>query len=230
MKKITIAIDGFSSCGKSTMAKELARKIGYIYIDSGAMYRAVTLYALRNGLFTDAGIRQSDLLKKMDDIVISFKLDAETQRPLTCLNGEVVEEEIRQMEVSRFVSLIAAIPFVREALTLQQQILGNEKGIVMDGRDIGTTVFPDAEMKVFVTASAEVRAKRRYDELLAKGESHVDYDEILRNVKERDEIDQNRKVSPLRKADDALLLDNGNMTREEQDEWLMQRFNEIVNK
>ena len=174
--------------------------------------------------------RNPDLLKKMDDIVISFKLDAETQRPLTCLNGEVVEDEIRQMEVSRFVSLIAAIPFVREALTLQQQILGNEKGIVMDGRDIGTTVFPDAEMKVFVTASAEVRAKRRYDELLAKGESHVNYDEILRNVKERDEIDQNRKVSPLRKADDALLLDNGNMTREEQDEWLMQRFNEIVNK
>lgn len=230
MKKIIIAIDGFSSCGKSTMAKELARKIGYIYIDSGAMYRAVTLYALRNDLFTEEGIKQNELKEKMDDILISFKLDIETQRPLTYLNGEVVEDEIRKMEVSRNVSPIATIPFVREAMTRQQQELGREKGIVMDGRDIGTTVFPDAEMKVFVTASAEIRAQRRYDELLSKGEKDVNYNDILFNVKERDEIDQNRKVSPLRKADDALLLDNGGMTKDEQDEWLLQRFNEIVSR
>ena len=229
MKKITIAIDGFSSCGKSTMAKELAKKVGYIYIDSGAMYRVVTLYALRNGLFTDGGIDEAGLKAKIDDIAISFKLDTETQRPLTCMNGEVVEDEIRQMEVSRRVSPIAALPFVREALTRQQQAMGEEKGIVMDGRDIGTTVFPDAELKIFVTASAEVRAQRRYDELKAKGEKDVDFDDILRNVKERDEIDMNRAVSPLRKADDALLLDNGNMTKEEQNEWLISKFNEVVN-
>ena len=229
MKKITIAIDGFSSCGKSTMAKELAKKVGYIYIDSGAMYRVVTLYALRNGLFTDEGIDEEGLKAKIEDIAISFKLDTETQRPLTCMNGEVVEDEIRQMEVSRRVSPIAALPFVREALTRQQQAMGYEKGIVMDGRDIGTTVFPDAELKIFVTASAEVRAQRRYDELKAKGEKDVDFDDILRNVKERDEIDMNRAVSPLRKADDALLLDNGNMTKEEQNEWLISKFNEVVN-
>lgn len=229
MKKITIAIDGFSSCGKSTMAKELAKKVGYIYIDSGAMYRVVTLYALRNGLFTDEGIDEEGLKAKIEDIAISFKLDSETQRPLTCMNGEVVEDEIRQMEVSRRVSPIAALPFVREALTRQQQAMGDEKGIVMDGRDIGTTVFPDAELKIFVTASAEVRAQRRYDELKAKGEKDVDFDDILRNVKERDEIDMNRAVSPLRKADDALLLDNGNMTKEEQNEWLISKFNEVVN-
>ena len=229
MKKITIAIDGFSSCGKSTMAKELAKKVGYIYIDSGAMYRVVTLYALRNGLFTDGGIDEEGLKAKIEDIAISFKLDTETQRPLTCMNGEVVEDEIRQMEVSRRVSPIAALPFVREALTRQQQSMGYEKGIVMDGRDIGTTVFPDAELKIFVTASAEVRAQRRYDELKAKGEKDVDFDDILRNVKERDEIDMNRAVSPLRKADDALLLDNGNMTKEEQNEWLISKFNEVVN-
>lgn len=229
MKKITIAIDGFSSCGKSTMAKELAKKVGYIYIDSGAMYRVVTLYALRNGLFTDEGIDEKGLKAKIDDIAISFKLDPETKRPLTCMNDEVVEDEIRQMEVSRRVSPIAALPFVREALTRQQQAMGEEKGIVMDGRDIGTTVFPDAELKIFVTASAEVRAQRRYDELKAKGEKDVDFDDILRNVKERDEIDMNRAVSPLRKADDALLLDNGNMTKEEQNEWLISKFNEVVN-
>jgi cytidylate kinase len=229
MKKITIAIDGFSSCGKSTMAKDLAKRIGYIYIDSGAMYRAVTLYALRNALFTDTGINEDELKARIDDIVITFKLDVQTNRPLTCLNGEVVEDEIRQMEVSRCVSLIAALPFVREALTHQQQMMGKEKGIVMDGRDIGTTVFPDAELKVFVTASADVRAKRRYEELLSKGEKGVDFDDILCNVKERDQMDQNRAVSPLRRADDALLLDNGDMTLDEQNEWLMSRFNEIVN-
>ncbi len=225
MKKITIAIDGYSSCGKSTMAKELAKKVGYIYIDSGAMYRAVTLYALRNSLFTDTDeILEDELKTRMDDVKISFVLDEETHLPLTCLNGEVVENEIRQMEVSRRVSPIAALPFVREALTRQQQAMGEKKGIVMDGRDIGTTVFPNAELKIFVTASADIRAQRRYDELKAKGETDVDYDDILRNVKERDEIDRNRAVSPLRMADDALLLDNGEMTREQQNEWLMEKF------
>ncbi len=229
MKKITIAIDGYSSCGKSTMAKELAKRVGYIYIDSGAMYRAVTLYALRNGLFTETDeIREAELEAQMDNVKISFVLDEETRLPLTCLNGEVVENEIRQMEVSRRVSPVAALPFVREALTRQQQALGEEKGIVMDGRDIGTTVFPNAELKIFVTASADIRAQRRYDELKAKGEKDADFEDILRNVKERDEIDRNRAVSPLRMADDALLLDNGNMTREEQSEWLMERFNEVV--
>ncbi len=229
MKKITIAIDGYSSCGKSTMAKELAKRVGYIYVDSGAMYRAVTLYALRNGLFTDSDeIREEELKAQMNDVNISFILDEETRLPLTCLNGEVVENDIRQMEVSRRVSPIAALPFVREALTRQQQAFGEEKGIVMDGRDIGTTVFPNAELKIFVTASAEVRAQRRYDELKAKGEKDVDFDDILRNVKDRDEIDRNRTVSPLRMADDALLLDNGNMTREQQNEWLMDKFNKCI--
>ncbi len=229
MKKIVIAIDGYSSCGKSTMAKELAKRVGYIYVDSGAMYRAVTLYALRNGLFTENdGILEDELKERMDDVKISFVLDEQTGLPLTCLNGEVVENDIRQMEVSRRVSPIAALPFVREALTRQQQAFGKEKGIVMDGRDIGTTVFPDAELKIFVTASAEVRAQRRYDELKAKGEKDVDFDDILRNVKERDEIDRNRAVSPLRMADDALLLDNGTMTREQQNEWLMEKFNQCT--
>jgi cytidylate kinase len=229
MKKITIAIDGFSSCGKSTMAKELAKRIGYIYIDSGAMYRVVTLYALRNGMFNESGINEDELKSCMQDICISFTLDPHTNKPLACLNGEVVEDEIRLMDVSRRVSMIAALPFVREDLTRQQQLMGKDKGIVMDGRDIGTTVFPDAELKIFVTASADVRAKRRYDELLSKGESDVDYDDILRNVKERDFIDQNREVSPLRKADDAILLDNGNLTHDEQNAWLMKCFNDTIN-
>jgi cytidylate kinase len=229
MKKITIAIDGFSSCGKSTMAKELAKKVGYIYIDSGAMYRVVTLYALRNGLFTDGGIDEEGLKAKIDDIAISFKLDTETQRPLTCMNGEVVEDEIRQMEVSRRVSPIAALPFVREALTRQQQAMGEEKGIVMDGRDIGTTVFPDAELKIFVTADADVRAKRRYDELLRKG-SPATYEEVLDNIKMRDYNDVNRKVSPLVQAPDALLLDNSYMTIEQQNSWLLEKVNEACNK
>ena len=227
MKKITIAIDGFSSCGKSTMAKELAKKVGYIYIDSGAMYRVVTLYALRNGLFTDGGIDEAGLKAKIDDIAISFKLDPETQRPLTCMNGEVVEDEIRQMEVSRRVSPIAALPFVREALTRQQQAMGEEKGIVMDGRDIGTVVFPNAELKIFVTASADVRAKHRFDELTAKGES-CNFDEILTNVVERDRIDSTRAISPLRKAEDAIVLDNSNMTIPEQKAWLLEQYYRVA--
>lgn len=226
MKKITIAIDGHSSCGKSTMAKELARKLGYIYVDTGAMYRTVTLYAMRNNLFTADGEVMTDaLLAAMPQIEVSFKVNEETGRPDACLNGEVVEKVIRSIEVSNHVSKIAAIPFVREAMVDQQRRMGAEKGIVMDGRDIGTTVFPDAELKIFVTASSQVRAQRRYDELQQKG-MPADFDEILRNVEERDYIDSHREVSPLRQAEDALLLDNSNMTIPEQNEWLMARVQE----
>ena len=230
MKKRTIAIDGFSSCGKSTMAKDLAREVGYIYVDTGAMYRSVTLYALRNGFFADDNsIDTEGLEKEMDNIKISFQLNPETGKPDTYLNGECVEKEIRSMEVSSRVSPIATLPFVRTALVAQQQRMGQDKGIVMDGRDIGTTVFPDAELKIYVTASAEVRAQRRYDELAAKG-MPADFDDILKNVKERDYIDSHREVSPLRKADDALELDNSNMTIAEQKQWLMEQFNNAINK
>lgn len=228
MKKITIAIDGYSSCGKSTMAKDLAREVGYIYIDSGAMYRAVTLYCLKNGLFTPDGIDTEKLETMMTNIRISFQLNPETQRPMTYLNGENVEDLIRTMEVSSHVSPVAAIPFVRKALVKLQQDMGKEKGIVMDGRDIGTAVFPDAELKIFVVASAEIRAQRRYDELKAKGED-ASFEEILANVKERDYIDQNREVSPLRQAEDALLLDNSNLTIEEQKLWLKEQFLKAIN-
>ena len=227
MKKITIAIDGYSSCGKSTMAKDLAREVGYIYIDSGAMYRAVTLYCLENGLFTNESIDTERLESAMPDIRIFFELNPETQRPMTFLNGQNVEDRIRTMEVSNRVSPVAALPFVRKALVELQQEMGRAKGIVMDGRDIGTAVFPDAELKIFVTASAEIRAQRRYDELKAKGQK-ASFEEILTNVKERDYIDQNREVSPLRQAEDALLLDNSNMTIEEQKQWLAARFAEAV--
>ena len=210
------------------MAKDLAREVGYIYIDSGAMYRAVTLYCLENQLFTETGIDTEKLEAAMPGIQISFQLNAETGRPMTFLNGANVEDRIRTMEVSNRVSPVAALPFVREALVKLQQDMGKEKGIVMDGRDIGTTVFPDAELKIFVTASAEVRAQRRYDELKAKGQD-ASFDEILANVKERDYIDQNREVSPLRQAEDALLLDNSNLTIEEQKQWLKERFEEAVN-
>lgn len=229
MKKITIAIDGHSSCGKSTMAKDLARKIGYVYVDTGAMYRAVTLYALRNNLFdADGGIKEDELKSRMGDISISFRLNTATGRPDTYLNGENVEQEIRTMQVSNRVSPIAALPFVRQALVAQQQAMGKEKGVVMDGRDIGTTVFPDAELKVFVTASAEVRAQRRYDELKAKG-MEADYNDILKNVQERDYIDSHRPTSPLRKADDAIELDNSNMTVDEQNDWLMEKYRQAAN-
>ena len=226
MKKITIAIDGYSSCGKSTMAKDLAREIGYIYIDSGAMYRAVTLYSLQKGFFTERGIDTEALKTAMPDIHISFRLNPETQRPMTFLNDTNVEDAIRSMEVSSHVSPIAALGFVREALVRQQQEMGKAKGIVMDGRDIGTVVFPDAELKIFVTATPEIRAQRRYDELKAKGQE-ASFDEILENVKQRDYIDQNREVSPLRKAEDALLLDNTHLSIEEQKEWLFGQFNKV---
>lgn len=221
MKKITIAIDGYSSCGKSTMAKQLARKLGYIYVDTGAMYRSVTLYALRNGIFNaDGSIDTERLQAEMPNIHISFQLNATTGTPDTYLNGELVEKEIRSLQVSNHVSPIAALPFVREALVALQRQMGAAKGVVMDGRDIGTTVFPDAELKVFVTASASVRAQRRYDELQAKG-MPAKLEDILKNVEERDYIDTHREVSPLRKADDAVELDNSHMTIPEQDKWLM---------
>ncbi len=224
MKKITIAIDGHSSCGKSTMAKDLAKRIGYIYVDTGAMYRSVTLYALRNGLFNANGtIKEEELKAQMGNIKISFKLNKATGRPDTYLNGENVENQIRTMEVSSHVSVIAALPFVRAALVEQQQQMGAEKGIVMDGRDIGTVVFPHAELKVFVTASPEVRAQRRYDELKAKG-MEANFDDILKNVQERDYIDSHRATSPLRKAEGAIELDNSNITIEQQQQWLYDQY------
>lgn len=230
MKKITIAIDGHSSCGKSTMAKDLAKEVGYIYVDTGAMYRAVTLYALRHDLFhTDGSIKTDELRQHIEHINISFRIDPTTGTPITHLNGENVENEIRTMEVSNKVSPIATVDFVRAALVAQQQRMGEEKGIVMDGRDIGTVVFPHAELKIFVTASAEVRAQRRYNELTAKGQK-VDFDEILANVQQRDYIDSHREVSPLRQAEDAIVLDNSNMTIAEQRQWLKERFNEITAK
>lgn len=226
MKKIIVAIDGHSSCGKSTMAKDLAREVGYIYVDTGAMYRAVTLFAMRNNLFDAEGNINTERLEQLlPEVKISFKLDPETSRPMACLNGEVVEQEIRSLEVSQHVSPIAALPFVRAKLVEQQQAMGKEKGIVMDGRDIGTVVFPEAELKIFVTASAEIRAQRRYKELQAKG-MPADFNDILKNVEERDYIDSHRATSPLRQADDALVLDNSHLTIEEQKKWLMEKFNE----
>lgn len=224
--RIVIAIDGFSSCGKSTMAKDLAKELGYIYVDTGAMYRSVTLYALRHGMFAaDNTIDTEALQKAMPEINISFRLNTETGRPDTYLNGECVEKEIRSMEVSSHVSPVAALPFVRQALVRQQQEMGKEKGIVMDGRDIGTVVFPDAELKIFVTASAEIRAQRRFKELEAKG-MPANFDEILQNVEQRDYIDTHRETSPLRQADDALVLDNSHLTIADQKVWLMEKFNE----
>lgn len=218
-KKITIAIDGHSSCGKSTIAKALAAKFGYIFIDSGAMYRAVTLFALRNCLVAGDVVCREELIRVLPEIQISFRYNPEKQKSDTFLNGENVEDEIRQLPVSQSVSLIAAIPEIRTAMVEQQQEMGKNKGIVMDGRDIGTVVFPEAELKLFVTASPEIRAQRRFDELIAKGED-VSYEEILKNVQERDFIDSTRETSPLKKADDAIVLDNSNMSREEQMEWV----------
>ncbi len=222
MKKIIIAMDGHSSCGKSTMAKALAKKIGYTYIDTGAMYRAVTLYALRRGFIKADAIDEESLRRELNQIEIRFGHDAEG-RQYTILNGENVEREIRGMEVSGKVSPISALPFVREAMTAQQRVMGSRGAIIMDGRDIGTTVFPNAELKIFVTASDEIRARRRFDELTLKGENPV-YEEVLKNVRERDYIDSHRAVSPLRQAQDAIVLDNSHMTFEEQDKWLMDQY------
>ena len=226
-KKIIIAIDGHSSSGKSTMAKDLAREIGYIYIDTGAMYRAVTLYCLRKGYIQGDKIQEEALKADLDKMDISFQYNAETGRPDTYLNGEKVEKEIRSMEVADKVSLVAALGFVRRAMVAKQQEMGKAKGIVMDGRDIGTVVFPNAELKVFVTASPEVRARRRLEELQAKGEQTT-YEEVLANVKKRDYIDSTREESPLRQATDALVLDNSNMTIPEQKQWLRDKFEAAV--
>lgn len=227
MKKIVIAVDGYSSSGKSTMARELARKVGYVYVDSGAMYRAVTLYALRHGLASaERGVDTQGLIDALPDIDISFRLQGDGSGiQHTILNGEDVEKEIRGMEVSGLVSPVAVIPEVRHCLVALQQEYGRQKGIVMDGRDIGTTVFPDAEMKVFVEASPEVRARRRVLELKEKG-ADVDYDSVIANIRERDRIDTTREESPLRMAPDAVLLNNDDMTREEQMQWMINLFNE----
>ena len=227
MKLITIAIDGHSSCGKSTMAKDLAKEIGYIYIDTGAMYRAVTLYSLQHGLISEAGIDEEGLQRHMSDIMITFQLNEETGRPDTYLNGVCVEHEIRTMEVSKFVSPIATLGFVREAMVDLQRLMGEAKGVIMDGRDIGTVVFPNAELKIFVTASTDVRAQRRYDELTAKGEK-CSLDEIRANVIERDRIDSTRAISPLRQAEDAIVLDNSNMTIQEQNAWLLEQYRRVA--
>ncbi len=229
MKRITIAIDGYSSCGKSTMAKALARTLGYVYVDTGAMYRAVTLYAMRHSMFDEKNNLDTEALHRdLQDIDIRFVFNPEVGRADTYLGQENVEREIRDMAVSSRVSIVSAIGFVREALVKKQRALGQDKGVVMDGRDIGTTVFPDAELKIFVTATAEVRAQRRYDELKAKG-TNVNYEEILRNVQERDYIDSHRSVSPLRMAVDAILLDNSLLTIEQQDLWALQRAQEKIN-
>lgn len=222
MKKINIAIDGHSSCGKSTMAKWLAQKIGYIYVDTGAMYRAVTLFALRNNLMN----KPEELQKRLPEITITFTLNTDG-KPETYLNGENVEKEIRSLLVSNNVSPIATLPFVRSFLVEQQQELGKEKGVVMDGRDIGTVVFPDAELKIFVTASAEVRARRRYNEMIAKGDN-VSFEDVLKNVQERDYIDSHREVSPLRPAKDAIILDNSNNTVEDDYHWALNTFQAVL--
>jgi len=227
MKKITIAIDGHSSCGKSTMAKDLAHEVGYIYVDTGAMYRTVTLFAIINNMFDSEGnIIVNKLCGNLDNIKFEFRLNTDG-RPEAWLNGENVEQRIRTMEVSSKVSQVSAIPEVRAKLVAMQQDMGKNKGVVMDGRDIGTTVFPNAELKIFVTASAEVRAQRRYDELKAKG-MPADFEDIKRNVEERDYIDSHREVSPLRKADDAIELDNSNISIDEQKQWLLDKFKEKV--
>lgn len=220
-KKIIIAIDGHSSCGKSTVAKQIAKHFHYRFIDTGAMYRAVTLFALRNNLAFSGQVDAAGLVSKLNEIHIDFKFNEQTGISDVWLNGENVEQEIRQLPVSNHVSPVATIKEVRQAMVAQQQAMGREKGIVMDGRDIGTVVFPNAELKLFMTASAEIRAKRRFDELQAKGET-VDFADILQNVTERDRIDSTRAESPLIQAPDAIVLDNSHITRDEQLQWAIQ--------
>ncbi len=220
MRDITIAIDGYSSTGKSTIAKKVAKTLGYLYVDSGSMYRAVTLFAMEQGLIGYSAFHRDDLIRELDNIQISFEVNKETGQSEILLNGQNVENAIRSMEVSSFVSQVAAVPEVRRQLVKIQHQMGRDKGIVMDGRDIGTVVFPDAELKIFMTASAEIRARRRFDELKHRGHKVV-YEEVLRNVLERDHIDSTRKDSPLRKAEDAVEFDNSEMSIEEQFEGVM---------
>lgn len=224
MKKIIVAIDGFSSCGKSTMAKELAKYAGYIYVDTGAMYRAVALFALQNGWMNDEEINETELKNHISEIEITFKTN-ESGLQETYLNGENVENEIRTLRAANGASRVSTIGFVRREMVRQQQAMGTEKGVVMDGRDIGTVVFPDADLKIYLTASPEVRAQRRFDELKAKGET-VNYDDVLANVKERDFRDSNRAESPLYKASDAIEIDNSNLSLEEQRELLKTLFHQ----
>ncbi len=227
MKKINVAIDGTSSSGKSTMAKALAKTVGYTYIDTGAMYRSVALFCLRHGLITDGKVDVERLVPMLPEISISFKMADGKQ--VTCLNGENVEREIRGLEVSNNVSLVAAIAEVRHAMVRLQQEMGKEKGVVMDGRDIGTVVLPDAEIKLYVTTSPEIRAQRRFDEMRAKGDTSVTLADIIANVKMRDHIDSTRKESPLRKADDAVEVDSGQFkTAEEQIAWAVDYFRQYM--
>lgn len=231
MKKINIAVDGVSSSGKSTMAKDLAKIIGYLYIDSGAMYRAVTLYCLQNGLINDDNsIDEGRLKAELPNIHIHFELDLETGRPITFLNNKNVEAEIRGMEVSGLVSPVSAIGFLRKEMVKQQQEMSLKKGVVMDGRDIGTVVFPNAELKIFVTASPEIRAKRRVNELRTRGNEETTYEEVLENIKYRDHHDRNRTESPLRKADDAIELDNSNINIEQQLQWAVDVYHKTIGK
>lgn len=224
--KIIIAIDGHSSCGKSTLSKQLAKKLKYNYIDTGAMYRTVTLYALRNKLISNKIVDENALINALSNINISFVYNEKDEKSDTLLNGENVENEIRDLAVSENVSPVATIKEVRQTMVSLQQKMGTQKGIVMDGRDIGTVVFPNAELKIFMTASDKVRAQRRYDELVAKG-IDVSFNDVLQNIKERDQIDSNREESPLQKAADALILDNSNLTREEQLNWVLEKVKEI---
>lgn len=229
-RQVVIAIDGYSSCGKSTFAKAIAKKLGYAYIDSGAMYRATTLYGLQNGAFDAEGtLNSTKLIQALPQITITFKFNNEKSRNETFLNGTCVEDEIRTIAIADKVSRVAEIAEVREQMVLLQQQMGQKKGIVMDGRDIGTVVFPDAEFKIFMTADPAIRAQRRYDELKAKGET-VDIKEVEENIRKRDYIDENREVSPLRKADDALVLDNSHISVEQQMEWVEEHLNRILEK
>lgn len=226
---IIIAIDGYSSSGKSTFARRIAARLGYIFIDTGAMYRAVTLYALDNGAVVAGKVDKDRLAGMLDDIKITFKFNPGRGASDVYVNGENVEGRIRSIAVSNLVSEVSSIPEVREKLVAIQQELGRDRGVVMDGRDIGTVVFPDAELKIFLTADPAVRAKRRFDELSAKGEK-VSYEEIERNVRERDRADETREISPLRRADDAVVLDNSRMTLHEQMEWVMRRVEEKLGR
>lgn len=228
MKKITIAIDGYSSTGKSTLAKHLAKALNYVYVDTGAMYRAVTLFAIQQKIITENSFAIQKLIDKLPDISLTFHFNPDLGFAEMYLNNINVEREIRSMEVSKFVSKIAAVSEVRSKLVQQQQLYGTEKGVVMDGRDIGTVVFPDAELKIFMTASTEIRAKRRFLELQEKGQG-VTYDEVLKNVQERDEIDTTRKDSPLVKADDAIVIDNSELTKEQQFEQILNLAQQRMN-
>ncbi len=226
MKNLIIAIDGFSSCGKSTVAKELAKYLNYRYIDTGAMYRAITYFCLQNNIIKNKTVNEEKLKSELKNINIDFKFNNETKQNEVILNNKNIEKQIRGIEVSDNVSIVSKIKFVREFLVEQQRKMGENKRIVMDGRDIGTVVFPDADLKIFMTADTDIRAKRRYDELKAKGEN-VSFDEIKKNITERDYLDQNRKESPLKKADDALVLDNSNLSKEEQLNWIIEKINKL---